>query len=103
MLPPGALHLASSEASPVQAFRLGEQAYGFQFHLEANSSLIDRWLTVAVNQARLEEEAGRVDPAGIRRQCGESIEVLEALSRETFSRWIERFKISPRRLHLPSR
>jgi len=103
VLPPGAVHLASSEASPVQAFRLGEQAYGFQFHLEVSASLVERWLTVPANQATLDEEAGRVDPAGIRRQCGESIEALEALSRETFSRWIERFEIGPRRRHLPSR
>ena len=33
-LPPGAEHLASSPASQVQAFRYGEHAYGFQFHLE---------------------------------------------------------------------
>jgi len=103
LLPPGAVHLASSGASPVQAFRLGEQAYGFQFHLEANASLIDRWLTVPASQATLAAEAGRVNPADIRRQCGESIDALEALSRETFSRWIERFEIGPRRRQLPSR
>ncbi|MEJ2275059.1 MAG: type 1 glutamine amidotransferase [Woeseiaceae bacterium] len=42
-LPPGAELLASSPASPVQAFRFGEHAYGFQFHLEANLPLIDRF------------------------------------------------------------
>jgi GMP synthase (glutamine-hydrolysing) len=102
-LPPGAIHLAASEGSRIQAFRHGEQAYGLQFHLEVNESLIDRWLTVPANQATLADEAGRVDPAGIRRQCGESIEALEALSRETFSRWIDRFEMGPRRRQLPSR
>jgi GMP synthase (glutamine-hydrolysing) len=103
VLPPGAEHLATSEGSRVQAFRQGEQAYGFQFHLEVNASLIDRWLTVPANQAMLQDEAGRIDPAGIRRQCDESIAALEALSRETFSRWIDRFEIGPRRRQLPSR
>jgi len=103
VLPPGAVHLASSDASAVQAFRQGDHAYGFQFHLEANASLIDRWLTVPANQATLKDEVGRVDPAGIRRQCGESIDALEAQSRETFSRWIDRFEIGPRRRQLPSR
>jgi GMP synthase (glutamine-hydrolysing) len=102
-LPPGAVHLAGSAQSPVQAFRHGELAYGFQFHLEVDESLIDRWLTVPVNQAVLEDEAGRVDPADIRRQCAKSIGALESLSRETFSRWIDRFEISPRRRRLPSR
>ena len=43
-LPAGAVHLASSEACEVQAFRFGECAYAFQFHLEVDRSLIERWL-----------------------------------------------------------
>jgi len=102
-LPPGAIHLAASDASSVQAFRYGEHAYGFQFHLEVDQPLIERWLTVADNQATLREEAGRIDPGQIRRQTTESIDALEALSRETFSRWVDRFEIGPRRQRLPSR
>lgn len=102
-LPPGAIHLATSVGSRVQAFRHGEQVYGLQFHLEVDESLIDRWLTVPANRATLEDEAGRVDPASIRRQCVDSIDALESLSRETFSRWIDRFEIGPRRRRLPSR
>lgn len=33
-LPPGAVHLASSEGCRNQAFCLGDKVYGFQFHLE---------------------------------------------------------------------
>ena len=102
-LPPGADLLASSPASPVQAFRYGEHIYGFQFHLEANRPLIERWLTVPAHQATLQEEHGCVDPAAIRDQADASIGPLEALSRETFSRWIDRFDIAPRRRALPSR
>ncbi len=102
-LPAGADHLATSPASPVQAFRFGEHAYGFQFHLEVDASLVERWLTVADNQPLLAEEAGRVDPEAIRRQTARRIDELQALSRRTFSRWIERFDIAPRRRMLPSR
>ena len=102
-LPPECVHLAASNASNVQAFRFGEHAYGFQFHLEVNQSLIERWLTVPANQATLKDEVGRVDPDDIRRQSLDSIDALEALSRATFSRWIERFEIAPRRRNLPSR
>jgi GMP synthase (glutamine-hydrolysing) len=35
-LPPGVVHLATSNASHVQAFRHGEHVYGFQFHLEVS-------------------------------------------------------------------
>jgi GMP synthase (glutamine-hydrolysing) len=102
-LPPGAIHLAESDASTVQAFRHGEHAYGLQFHLEMDQSLIERWLTVPVNEATLQEEEGRIDPDSIRQQNSKSIGALEALSRETFSRWIQRFAIRPRRRRLPSR
>ena len=102
-LPPGSVHLAASKASNVQAFRHGDHAYGFQFHLEVNQSLIERWLTVPANQKTLLEETGRVDPDAIRRQTLESVIALEELSTETFSRWIDRFEFAPRRKRLPSR
>ncbi len=102
-LPPGAVHLASSPASNIQAFRHGEHAYGLQFHLEVDSSLIERWLSVPENQATLQDEAGQTDPDEIRAQTPGSIDALQSLSRATFSRWIDRFELAPRRRPLPSR
>jgi GMP synthase (glutamine-hydrolysing) len=102
-LPPGAQLLASSPASPVQAFRYGEHAYGLQFHLEVDGSLIERWLRVPEHVATLEEEGGNIDPAVIRAETRRSIGPLQELSRETFSRWIDRFEIAPRKRALPSR
>jgi GMP synthase (glutamine-hydrolysing) len=102
-LPAGAVHLASSEACEVQVFRFGESAYGFQFHLEVDHSLIERWLDRAGYQPLLEEMAGTIDPEQIRERTNGSIEPLMRLSDQTFSRWIERFDIGSRRRHLPSR
>jgi len=51
----------------------------------------------------LAEEAGRVDPQLIRQQTARRIGALQDLSRVTFSRWIDRFDIAPRRRSLPSR
>ena len=102
-LPPGAVHLASSDASNVQAFRHGEHIYGFQFHLEVNQFLIERWLTVPANQLVLQDEAGRIDPDVIRTQTSELVSDLENLSEATFSRWIDRFEMGARRHRLPSR
>jgi len=53
-LPPGAVHLASSESCEHQAFRFGARAYGLQFHLEADAALIRRWLEVPAYRAELE-------------------------------------------------
>jgi GMP synthase (glutamine-hydrolysing) len=102
-LPPDAVHLASSPASQVQAFRYGEHAYGFQFHLEVDASLVERWLSVPDNRATLLDEAGRVDPDTIRAETVTSISDLQVLSRRTFTRWVDRFEFGPRRRALPSR
>ncbi|UJF24580.1 gamma-glutamyl-gamma-aminobutyrate hydrolase family protein [Suttonella sp. R2A3] len=42
-LPDTAVKLAASDLYPNQAFRLGNHAYGFQFHPEATKAQIDMW------------------------------------------------------------
>ena len=47
-LPPGAVHLASSERYPNQAFRLGPSAWGLQLHLEADRAVVDAFAASAL-------------------------------------------------------
>lgn len=42
-LPPGAVHLATSEVCRVQAFRVGAAAWGVQFHPEVSASRLAEW------------------------------------------------------------
>ena len=42
-LPPGAAHLATSDQTEFQAFRVGRAVYGIQFHFEADQALVERW------------------------------------------------------------
>jgi GMP synthase (glutamine-hydrolysing) len=42
-LPPGAVLLASSTRYPHQAFRLGDRAWGLQFHVETTPEMVRRW------------------------------------------------------------
>ncbi len=42
-LPPGAVHLATSEHCRVQAFRVGAAAWGVQFHPEAAADRLSEW------------------------------------------------------------
>lgn len=44
--PKEAVVLAESSICPRQAFRVGKNAYGFQFHPEADSQLVDEWLQI---------------------------------------------------------
>jgi len=55
-LPPGAERLAYSEACRNQAFRIGANVYGFQFHLEVTPAMIEEWCSDVdplLNSARL--------------------------------------------------
>ena len=45
-LPRGAIHLARSSTCESQAFSYGENAYGFQFHLEVDKGMVHRWLKI---------------------------------------------------------
>jgi GMP synthase-like glutamine amidotransferase len=42
-LPPGATRLAESDATAIQAFRIGRAVYGVQFHFEAGTELVAGW------------------------------------------------------------
>jgi GMP synthase (glutamine-hydrolysing) len=52
-LPPGATHLAQSAACRHQAFRIGQAAWGLQFHLEVTAEMIETWLTEPGNCCEL--------------------------------------------------
>lgn len=60
-LPPGAVRLAESEACPVQAFRVGECAWGVQFHPEAGADRLERWDEAALADAGLDLRALRAE------------------------------------------
>ncbi|WP_376775415.1 type 1 glutamine amidotransferase [Cohnella nanjingensis] len=78
-LPEGAVRLAESDATDVQAFACGNRVLGLQFHLETTpacmETMLDLWrgeLTDAPHirsAARIAGEAGRPNPDGC---CGSS-------------------------------
>ncbi|MGD2081499.1 MAG: hypothetical protein PVF91_00940, partial [Chromatiales bacterium] len=43
-LPPRAVHLARSRLDPNQAFRVGDRAWGLQFHPEFNEHILTRYI-----------------------------------------------------------
>ncbi|MFB9837125.1 type 1 glutamine amidotransferase [Actinoallomurus acaciae] len=70
-LPPDAVHLAESDACPIQAFRVGERAWGVQFHPEAGADRLDRWDEAALADAGLDlrvlrAEAEHAEPESCR-------------------------------------
>ncbi|GAB3388776.1 type 1 glutamine amidotransferase [Lysobacter fragariae] len=62
-IPDGAEHLASTDACAPQAFRYGDNAYGFQFHMEMDQRLIERWLANPAYRSDLESPGMSVGDA----------------------------------------
>jgi len=52
-LPANAVRLAENDNCPNQGFKIGENIYGLQFHLEANLALIQRWLRLPQHQSEM--------------------------------------------------
>jgi GMP synthase (glutamine-hydrolysing) len=102
-IPHRAVHLASSPLCSNQAFRYNGNVYGFQFHLEVDRKMIERWLRVPHNREEIERTKGKVDPQNIRKETVLSIDRLEQLSKIVFGEFIRHLGTKERRHRLPSR
>ena len=58
-LPDGAVILAANAACPVQAFRWGRHAYGFQYHCEITDTTVGEWARIPAYAASLEAALGK--------------------------------------------
>lgn len=58
-LPAGAVVLASSPACAVQAMRIGDHAYGLQYHVELASRTVPEWGEVPAYACALDDTLGR--------------------------------------------
>lgn len=65
-IPQGGRWLAKSDVCPHQAFRVGANAYGLQFHLEVTPQMICRWMDAYKEELDLLEDA--INPGKIVRQ-----------------------------------
>jgi GMP synthase (glutamine-hydrolysing) len=82
-LPPGAVGLASSDATPHQAFRHGTKAYGLLFHLEMTENMI-REMIRTFSDELLEQN---LDGGWMIQKGGEYLPVMEKIGGAVFGRW----------------
>ncbi len=102
-LPSHALALAESGQCASQAFRVGQAAWGLQFHMEVDTLLINRWLAQPENNSALSLMGGPDLATEIRGATPVHIDRLQALALTGFQGWVDLFELSPRRRALPSR
>lgn len=90
-LPGAAVHLAESDSCSHQAFKMYDHVYALQFHLEADRSLIERW----VNSRQYRQELGRrgLDFDGRRtlQRTDRLLPRASALGESVFDAFINRF------------
>ncbi|MCF8469568.1 MAG: type 1 glutamine amidotransferase [Parvibaculum sp.] len=84
-MPEGAVHLATRETCPNQAFRMGDLTYGFQFHLEMTRKGLDGW---NVFRAKAEKKPLAEIEALIEPQITASLDAQEDFARRTMRRWM---------------
>lgn len=87
-LPEGATLLATADAIPVQAYRVGDRAWGVQFHLEVDALELGWWLEVADAQVDLKAEWGKTADE-IRREAAEHMPRQEERGRAIFARFAD--------------
>lgn len=85
-IPEGAVHLASSARYPHQAFRWGERAYAFQFHLEVGLDDVSAWLDAFRDD--LASPRSDADPRAILRDARAHLEALNERAARWFARWL---------------
>ncbi len=102
-IPKSTRHLAFSSLCVNQAFRYGNNVYGFQFHLEVDEPMIHRWLRVAENREEIAALGGTIDPERIHRDTPEHMARLHQLSTRVFGEFINLFGIEKKYRHHPSR
>jgi GMP synthase (glutamine-hydrolysing) len=86
-LPPGATLLASTELTPVQAFRAGS-ALGLQFHPELDAGMLDLWLSVPDMAGQLADD----EVEAIRAAGAEQLPILVPAAEKAFAVFGERVR-----------
>lgn len=102
-IPKSAVHLAKSDICHGQAFRYGEKVYGFQFHLEVDQPMIQRWLDNPRNYEEMFSTHQNFSKEQISLETQEFLPHSMDLSRQTFEKFVGLFSLKQRPIRLGSR
>ncbi|MEU0084722.1 type 1 glutamine amidotransferase [Streptomyces sp. NPDC006274] len=87
--PAGATRLAGSPGCPNEAIRVGDSAYGIQFHLEVGERLLDDWLRTPDCLGELVERCGPGSPGAITEELRAAAVRMERCARRVFGGWVD--------------
>jgi GMP synthase (glutamine-hydrolysing) len=102
-LPRGATQLARTDTCEQQAFRWNSNAYGFQFHLEADAPVIERWLSLPSFRTELAAAGLPTDEQAIRAETARRVAATRRCADAVFNNFLDLVGRPNRRRPLPSR
>lgn len=86
-LPEGAVVLATGDRVPVQAFRVGDRAWGVQFHLEVDRAEVGWWLDVYADKGGDIATSWGKSEGAVRSETERFMDGAEDRGREVFTRF----------------
>lgn len=88
-LPAGSMRLASNDVAPNQAFRYGPCAYGLQFHIEVNTTILDTWIYHPLGNKELVATLNDAEaPIKLAKQWSECAATYQAHTRALFENFL---------------
>ncbi len=87
-MPEGGVALARSPLCEVQAQRVGDHAWGVQYHVEMTRDTVPEWGRVPAYTESLESTLGRNALAGLERDCAAGMDGFNAMSRRLFDNFL---------------
>ncbi len=86
--PPGSAVLAGSPVCPVQALRVGERAWGIQFHCEVTAETVPEWGRVPAYRASLEAALGVGARAGFEAEAARALPDFNQSARRLYDNFM---------------
>lgn len=86
-IPEDATHIARSALFPNQAFRIGDNVYGLQFHLEVTGDMIRRWISEYQDEL---SSLNYINPAGMINDIPKFIDKLTHYAELFYDRFFAR-------------
>ena len=88
-LPPGATLLASSAHCPVQAYAVGDRAFGLQFHSEATETTVEDWVQIPAYQADLEMILGSTGSDDLNQAVHQHLAAMNREAKTMFDHFLQ--------------
>ena len=89
-VPPDGVVLASSRDCAIQAFRVGEHAWGMQFHVEITGETVSDWMQIPEYAASLEKALGADGGTRLDAEVRRNLPRFERAARAVYQSWTGR-------------